>query len=92
MQAAEENHPAIARLLMENRANLEETNHRGWIVLSLAAASSMGRLTSLDTLRYLLEQGASQVAVDRRGRTPRDQAVAENRDDAVAVFDEHRWV
>ena len=86
MKAAEENHPAIARLMMENRANLEETNHRGRTALSLAAAPSMGRPTSMDTLRYLLEQGASQMALNRLGRTLREQAVA------IAVFDEFRWV
>ena len=86
MKVAEYDHVEIARLLVEYEANLEDTNHRGRTALSVAAAPSMGLPTAVNTLRYLLQQGASQVAVDDRGRTPRDQAEAEKRSDAIAIF------
>ena len=92
MKVAEYDHVEIARLLVEYEANLEDTNHRGRTALSAAAAPSMGLPTAVNTLRYLLQQGASQVAVDDRGRTPRDQTEAEKRSDAIAIFGEFLWV
>ena len=38
MKAAEGDHVEIVKLLVENRADLERTNHRGRTALSIAAA------------------------------------------------------
>ena len=92
MKAAEGDHVEIVKLLVENRADLERTNHWGRTALSIAAAPPMGAPTAVNTLRYLVEQGASQISVDNRGRTPRDQAVAERRIDAIKIFDSFLYI
>ena len=88
MKAAEEGHLEIVRMLVESRANMEETNKKGRTALSFAAAPSRKRPTAVETLRYLLQAGASNDVTDINGRTPREQATREKRTDAIVVFDE----
>ena len=92
MKAAEGDHVEIVKLLLQNRAKLETSNHWGRAALSIAAAPPMGSPTAVNTLRYLVEQGASQISLDNRGRTPRDQTVAERRSDAIAVLDSFLYI
>ena len=92
MKAAEGDHVEIVKLLVENRADLERTNHRGRTALSIAAAPPLGSPTAVNTLRYLVEVGASQISLDNRGRTPRDQAAAEGRSDAIAILDSFVYI
>ena len=93
MKAAEEGLVDIARLLLENKADMEATNKKGRTALSFAAAPSMNgtkpRATAVEVLRLLLTSGADAAKQDDRGMTARARAEKEKREDALAVFDVH---
>ena len=87
MKAAEEGHSMILKILLENKADLEVTNHKGRSALSFAAAPSQNRPTPVEALKMLLESGARSDLKDDSGKTPKERAQREKREDAVEVFD-----
>ena len=88
MKAAEENEVAILKLLLDNKANTDVSNHKGRTALSFAAGPSMGRDTATGTLRLLLESGADFTKKDAFGITPKARALREERKDALEIFEE----
>lgn len=88
MKAAEEGHIEILQKLLEKDVDLEVVNKKGRSALSFAAAPSMKRPTATATLRLLLEYGADTTRKDAFGRTAKDHARSEKRDEAVAIFEE----
>lgn len=92
MKAAEENCIEVMRMLLEKKVDIEVSNRKGRTALSFAAAPSDNlktpRATAVGTLRLLLESGADAKRKDERGLTPKDYATKDNRDDALAIFEE----
>ena len=90
MKAAEEGHVGIAKLLLEKRADLSVTNHKGRDALSFAAAPSMKgkvrRPTAIGVLELLLECGADASVQDADGLSAQERAMRERRGDALEVF------
>ena len=90
MKSAEEGAVEIMRMLLAN--DLEASNKKRRSALSFAAAPSNNgsevRPTPVATLRLLLESGAKTQCKDVMGRTAKDRAVHEKRDDAVAILEE----
>ena len=88
MKAAEEDKVAIMKLLMERKADVEAVNNRGRNALSFAAAPSKNRPTATAALKLLLECGASVSQRDRSGKTAKDHAREEHREEAVEMIAE----
>ena len=88
MKAAEENRTEILKLLIEKGADINAQNKKGRSALSFAAAPSMQRKTSKETLRILLSKGADSTMKCARELTPKAYALKEKRDDAVKILEE----
>ena len=92
MKSAEEGAVEIMCMLLAKSVDLEARNKKGRTALSFAAAPSNNgsevRPTPVATLRLLLESGAKTQCKDVMGRTAKDRAVHEKRDDAVAILEE----
>lgn len=92
MKASEEGCVEIMRMLLDKKANIEATNKKGRTALSFAAAPSNDGSTRRDTpvaaLRFLLENKADPKSRNVTGTTPKEAAIREKRDEAVAIFEE----
>ena len=91
VKVAEEDYVDIAGLLLDKNADIEATNNKGRTALSFAAAPSMKGGEKRDTvchvLRLLLSHGASLNHRDASGRTIKERAIHEKRQDAVEIID-----
>ena len=92
MKAAEEGAVEAMRMLLDKKADIEAFNRKGRTALSFAAAPSNDgttrRPTPVSCLRLLLERGADAKRKDKRGISPKDYAIKDKRDDAIAVLQE----
>ena len=92
MKAAEEGAVEAMRMLLDKKADIEASNRKGRTALSFAAAPSNDgttrRPTPVSCLRLLLERGADVNRKDERGISPKDYAIKDKRDDAIAVLEE----
>ena len=92
MKAAEEDAVEAMRMLLDKKADIEAFNRKGRTALSFAAAPSNDgktrRPTPVSCLRLLLERGADAKRKDARGMSPKDYAMKDKRDDAIAVLEE----
>ena len=92
MKAAEEGAVEAMRMLLDKKADIEASNRKGRTALSFAAAPSNDgttrRPTPVSCLRLLLERGADAKRKDARGMSPKDYAMKDKRDDAIAVLEE----
>ena len=92
MKAAEEGAVEAMRMLLDKKADIEASNRKGRTALSFAAAPSNDgktrRPTPVSCLRLLLESGADAKRKDGRGISPKDYAMKDKRDDAIAVLEE----
>ena len=92
MKAAEEDAVEAMRMLLDKKADIEAFNRKGRTALSFAAAPSNDgktrRPTPVSCLRLLLERGADVNRKDERGISPKDYAIKDKRDDAIAVLEE----
>lgn len=92
MKAAEEGAVEAMRMLLDKKADIEASNRKGRTALSFAAAPSNDgttrRPTPVSCLRLLLERGADAKRKDERGISPKDYAMKDKRDDAIAILEE----
>ena len=92
MKAAEEGAVEAMRMLLDKKADIDAINPKGRTALSFAAAPSNDgttrRPTPVSCLRLLLERGADAKRKDKRGISPKDYAIKDKRDDAIAVLQE----
>ena len=92
MKASEENSVHVLTMLIEWEADVNATNLKGRTALSFAAAPSddgtKTRPTALQAMRLLLKSGADAEHKDERGNTAKDYAKREQREDALAIFEE----
>jgi len=86
MKAAEAGYVDIMGELLRAGADIEATNNRGRSVLSLAAAPSMGRPTSIAALKLLLVSRADPSRMDSFGHTAQSRARQERRLEAVEIL------
>jgi hypothetical protein len=92
MKAAEEGAVEAMRMLLDKKADIEASNRKGRTALSFAASPSNDgttrRPTPVSCLRLLLERGADAKRKDERGISPKDYAMKDKRDDAIAILEE----
>lgn len=69
-------------MLLGAGADVGAADRSGWTPLHFAAYGG-----KLETVKYLVEEGAVVNARDNRGRTPRPLAVEKGRTAVVAYFD-----
>ena len=79
MKASENGITEVMELLLAQGANIEAANRRGRTSLSFAACPSMGRKTSLDAVKLLLERGADFRVRDRAGASIKKTLVREHK-------------
>ena len=97
MKAAEEGAFECVQLLLDKKANIEATTHKGRTALSFAAAPSMRnpdmahRPISTDVIYLMLERGANAAHKDQQGKTAQDRAEISKRYDAVTAFDNFKY-
>ena len=94
MKAAEEDYVEIVGILLNTKAaDIEATNNKGRTALSFAAAPSKRgyerRDSAVQALRVLLAHQASCDHRDDSGRTARERALEERRQDAVDIIDSY---
>ena len=77
-------------LVFLKKVDIEASNRKGRTALSFAACpshnGSVPRETPVAALRLLLESGADSKHKDERGKTAKDHASNEKREEALAVF------
>ena len=84
MAACERGYFSIALLLLDHGADTTAVNSKGRCAVSFAAAPSKDnetqeqRMSQLDIIRLLAQRGAPLNTIDKRNRTPQDQARAES--------------
>lgn len=72
----------VSMILRGRKVNVNLSNSDGWTPLQLAA-----RRGSLQCVKLLLEAGANVHARTQAGKTPRDLAAANGRQDVVPVLE-----
>ena len=88
MKAAEIGHCEIMKILLEGRADLEATNHKGRTALSFAAAPSRGRQACVNAVSFLLDARANISHVDGRGETAKARAQRDCQVRSVVAIDD----
>ena len=79
IEASESGSTEVIELLLAWGANMEARNHRGRTALSFAACPSMGRRTSLDAVKFLLESGADFRVRDNASTSIQQTLVREHK-------------
>ena len=81
MWAACDGHEGLARLLIENEADVFAQENYGWTALHHAARGGHETVA-----RLLLDAGASEQTQTNHGRTPEDLATAHGHHQTAAMF------
>ena len=84
--AAHLGHADVVGTLIEAGAPLDHINNIGWTALMEAVVLGRGGRAHVETVRLLVEAGASKSIADREGRTPLDHAQARNYLEIVAIL------
>ena len=84
--AAHLGHADVVGMLIEAGAPLDHINNIGWTALMEAVVLGRGGRAHVETVRLLVEAGASKSIADREGRTPLDHAQARNYLEIVAIL------
>jgi len=84
--AAHLGHVGVIRALIEAGAPLDHINTIGWTALMEAVMLGDGGRAHSETVRLLVEAGASKSIGDREGRTPLEHAKARRYAEIVAIL------
>lgn len=84
--AAHLGHVDVVKALIEANAPLDHINNLGWTALIEAVVPGDGGRARSETVRLLVEAGASKSLPDRDGRTPLEHAKARGYEEIVAIL------
>ena len=85
--AAHLGHDGVVRELIRAGAPLDHVNTLGWTAVIEAVVLGNGGRRHVETLRALVEAGASVKIADRQGRTPRMLAIERGYGEMVAILE-----
>ena len=85
--AAHLGHAEVVRTLIQAKAPLDHVNNLGWTALIESIVLGDGGTRHVETLKALVEAGASLTVTDRNGQTPLALARARRYSDMVQVLE-----
>jgi uncharacterized protein len=85
--AAHLGHAEVVRTLVQAKAPLDHVNNLGWTALIESIVLGDGGRRHVETLKALVDAGASLAVADRNGQTPLALARARRYDEMVKVLE-----